>query len=77
MKENLSKAQGLNARYQAYLDQKAIAKMPLKKAELIRTGPVKMPFISRKEYPNTRRGRKQEQQDNAYIEAYMARMQKK
>ena len=77
MKENLSKAQGLNARYQAYLDQKAIAKMPLKKAELIRTSPVKMPFISRKEYPNTRRGRKQEQQDNAYIEAYMARMQKK
>ena len=77
MKENLSKAQSLNARYQAYLDQKAIAKMPLKKAELIRTGPVKMPFIPRKEYPNTRRGRKQEQQDNAYIEAYMARMQKK
>ena len=77
MKENLTKSENLNAKYQEYLDQKAIAKMPLKKAELTRTGPVKMPFISRKEYPNTRRGRKQEQQDNAYIEAYMARMQKK
>jgi hypothetical protein len=36
-----------------------------------------MPFIERKQYPNTRKGRKQEQQDLAYIEAYMARMQKK
>ena len=77
MKENLTKSQSLNAKYQTYLDQKAIAKMPIKEAELIRTGPTKMPFIERKQYPNTRKGRKQEQQDNAYITAYMDRMQKK
>ena len=77
MKENLTGAQSLNSKYQNYLDQKAIAKMPIKEAKLIRTGPTKMPFIERKQYPNTRKGRKQEQQDNAYITAYMNRMQKK
>lgn len=70
-------AKSMYEKYQDYLDKKTIAKLPIKEAELIRTGPTKMPFIERKQYPNTRRGRKQEQQDNAYIEAYMARMQKK
>ena len=51
--------------------------MPAKEAELVRRGPTKMPFIERKQYPNTRKGKKQEQQDNAYIAAYMSRMQKK
>ncbi len=70
-------AKSMYEKYQDYLDKSAIAKLPIKEAELIRTKPTKMPFIERKQYPNTRRGRKQEQQDNAYIEAYMARMQKK
>ena len=77
LQKKLSKSENLNSKYQDYLDRKKIAKIPIKKAELIRTGPSKMPFIERKQYPNTRKGRKQEQQDNAYIEAYMARMQKK
>lgn len=77
LQKGLSKAESLNNKYQEYLDKKTIAKLPIKEIKSIRTGPVKVPYIPKKEYPNTRRGRKQEKQDNAYIEAYMARMQKK
>ncbi len=77
LQEEASKAKTLNSKYQEYLDKKAIASLPIKKAELIRTEPSKIPFIAKKQYPDTRRGRKQEQQDNAYIAAYMARFQKK
>ena len=77
LQKELSSVQSLNNKYQEYLDKKTIAKLPIKEIKSIRTGPVKVPYIPKKEYPNTRRGRKQEKQDNAYIEAYMARMQKK
>jgi hypothetical protein len=77
LQKDLSEAESLNTKYQNYLAQKEIAKIPVREIKSIRTGPVKVPYIPKKEYPNTRKGRKQEKQDNAYIEAYMARMQKK
>lgn len=77
LEKEAAAAESMNEKYQNYLDKKAIASLPIKKAELIRTEPSKIPFIPKKQYPNTRRGRKQEQQDNAYIAAYMARLQKK
>ena len=74
----------LKKEYETLLEQQKAYKkynqpveIPIKKAELTREEPVKMPFIEKKQYPNTRRGRKQEQQHNAYITAYMDRMQKK
>ena len=74
----------LKKEYETLLEQQKAYKkynqpveIPIKKAKLTKEEPVKMPFIEKKQYPNTRRGRKQEQQDNAYITAYMNRIQKK
>ena len=78
LQEEAATAKSTNEKYQDYLDKKTIAKMPAKEAGLIRQEPVKMPFVLKKQsYPNTRKGRKQEKQNNAYVEAYMNKLQKK
>tara|TARA_R110001592_G_C13149674_1_gene748064 strand:+ start:51 stop:2633 length:2583 start_codon:yes stop_codon:yes gene_type:complete len=74
----------LNKKYKNLLAQKESynrynvpEKLKTRKAEFSQE-PVKMPFVLKKQsYPNTRKGRKQEKQNNAYVEAYMNKLQKK
>jgi hypothetical protein len=67
----------LLAQKESYNKYNVPKKLKTRKAEFSQE-PVKMPFVLKKQsYPNTRKGKKQEKQNNAYVEAYMNKLQKK
>lgn len=76
--EDLNKKyKNLLAQKEAYNRYNVPEKLKTRKAEFSQE-PIKMPFVLKKQsYPNTRKGRKQEKQNNAYVEAYMNKLQKK
>lgn len=76
-KKNLEKAQDLATRFRNYKQESAISSLPLIKQQLSYPSR-KLAFnTAGREYPNTRKGRKQKERDDAYIQAYLDKMQKK
>lgn len=75
--KNLEKAQDLATRFRNYKQESAISPLPLIKQELSYPSRKLVLNTTGREYPNTRKGRKQKERDDAYIQAYLDKMQKK
>lgn len=76
-RKNLEKTQDLATRFRNYKQESAISPLPLIKQELSYSSPKLALNTTGREYPNTRKGRKQKERDDAYIQAYLDKMQKK